>query len=97
VEGGGTGSANWRCWWKRSCYIKYANCKLFRNYNTGSPTESDDGTTKVLQFKDQGVTQHNGKFRKNRFKWKSYRSSFSNNEVLHDANGVEQEVNGIDF
>jgi hypothetical protein len=36
-------------------------------------------------------------FRKNRIKWKSYRSAFSSNEVLHDANGVEQEANGIDF
>jgi hypothetical protein len=32
----------------------------FSNTTTGSPTESDDGTTKVLIFKVQGVTQHNG-------------------------------------
>jgi hypothetical protein len=32
----------------------------FSGTTTGSPTESDDGTTKVLVFKDQGVTQHNG-------------------------------------
>jgi hypothetical protein len=32
----------------------------FSNTTTGSPTESDDGTTKVLNLTDQGVTQHNG-------------------------------------
>jgi hypothetical protein len=41
------------CWWKRSCYISYASCK-FSGTVTGSPTESDDGTTKVLQFNGDG-------------------------------------------
>jgi hypothetical protein len=41
------------CRWKRSCYIKYASCKFFKT-TTGSPTESDDGTTKVLIFNGDG-------------------------------------------
>jgi hypothetical protein len=42
-----------RCRWKRSCYIKYASCK-FSGTTTGSPTESDHGTTKVLIFNGDG-------------------------------------------
>jgi hypothetical protein len=32
----------------------------FSNTTTGSPTESDDGTTKVLNLTETGAIQHNG-------------------------------------
>jgi hypothetical protein len=53
-----------------------------------------------IQFynlQEVGVTQHNGTFRKNRIKQKVIEVQSVVNEVLHDSNGVEQEVIGIDF
>jgi hypothetical protein len=44
-----------------------------------------------------GVTQHNGSFAKIGLNNKVIAVLSVVNEVLHDSNGVEQEVNGIDF
>jgi hypothetical protein len=72
--------------------------KFSGTVTTGSPTESDDGTTKVLVF-NRIRELHNimASFAKIGLNGKVIEVLSVVNEVLHDANGVEQEAIGIDF
>jgi hypothetical protein len=70
----------------------------FSGTTTGSPTESDDGTTKVLIFNGfRELHRIMASFAKIGLNGKVIEVLSVVNEVLHDANGVEQENIGIDF